>query len=70
MTPKLAWTALTRWAAVLHPNEPGKGHTEKTCTSVLINAGKHNHEFINSSGQVSHTFTSVWVAGPGMTLRT
>lgn len=63
MTPKLAWTALTRQPHVLHPNELEKGHlshTErhtqsgKTCRIVLINACIHSYKFTNGSGTLEH----------------
>lgn len=47
MTPKLAWTALTRQAHALHPNEMGKGHPTM-CTCI------RNHKFINGSGSEAH----------------
>lgn len=81
MTPKLGWTALTRRAHVLHPNELGKGHPYtqrmrltprgKICRSVLINACIHNHKFTNGSGREAHTsaathaHTHVWCTSCG-----
>lgn len=55
MTPKLAWTALTRRAHALHPNELRKGHhsthTHKDTQIVLINACIQNHKISNDSGR-------------------
>lgn len=65
MTPKVGWTALTRRAHVLHPNELEKGHPytqRETITprgkinrSVIINACIHNDKFTNGSGREPHT---------------
>lgn len=75
MTPKLAWTALTQRAHVLHPNELGKGHphthtythseTHAKHASVLINVCIHNHKFTNGSGRDIHTYTAIHIQRTG-----